>query len=175
MPGSAAARPMRTRRTAGYGRIASTRRSVARAAAHPTTACWTSHSGQGRKSKQKENPADHRQPDAPKYNDAYTVCVPSRGSKDHTELHSRLNKAVNASGSDGLTTFGKVKQLSFNEVDKLDPEVLSPKCKEVYKRVLTIQYEMPDSTSLCASPCRPLPSQNNEVGQALSKAWKFTW
>ncbi len=143
---------------------------------------------------EREDPADHRAPGAPKFNLSYTICVPVADEPEdedntdegdgegtgekvdrHAELHRDLNKAIHGSGVNGLTDLETVRKYSFQAIDKLPDNVLTPACKIVYKRVLDNQYAISAELPLRASPYRPLPSKNNDVGRALSKAWNFRW
>ena len=118
---------------------------------------------------------DFRAPGAPSYMGAYTICLAGGMASPHSRLHTRLNAAIYKSGTNDITDFEEVKRLSFIEIDKLRSEVLSPHCKELYKLVLTNQYRCEDNLNLRARPYSPLPDKDNDVGKALSKAWRFTW
>ncbi|MET3601887.1 DUF4150 domain-containing protein [Martelella mangrovi] len=110
-------------------------------------------------------------PGAPSLDDALTVCVPSG---EHTNLHKYVNSTINnlgkASGTDTLP-FSEVEAISFEGIDDIDDEALSPFCKELYKQAVRTQF----SAVPANLPLRGRLTPTELMMQNLSKAWGFPW
>lgn len=122
--------------------------------------------------KDAERNRGHRAPGAPSLNDQLTICI---SDPVHDILHANFDHQVESTANpDGTTTYGRVQAIAFASIDSIPDAELSKFCKDMYKVLLTKQFNMP-STRLLRGAERPLPREDNSVGYELAKDWGFSW